>query len=166
MYIIAFYFLAPAFKTAGLPEYDRYQSQHEYIRKARANEVRLHHRLRPVGYTSLTFYKDAFGFETRFLHDSEQYGELATGATILAFASHAMGEMNVGGLYQKTDPNAAPRGVELAFVTDDVSGAYARAVAAGASPIKEPMEKPWGQTVAYVRASEGSLIELCSPMGD
>jgi lactoylglutathione lyase len=57
---------------------------------------------------ALTFYKDAFGFETRFLHDSEQYGELATGATILAFASHAMGEMNVGGLYQKTDPNAAP----------------------------------------------------------
>ena len=115
---------------------------------------------------ALAFYKEAFGFETRFLHDSGQYGELATGATVLAFASHAMGDMNLGGLYQKTDPNAAPLGVELAFVTDDVAGAYARAVAAGASPIKGPMEKPWGQTVAYVRAIEGSLIELCSPIGD
>ena len=62
----------------------------------------------------LAFYKEAFGFETRFLHDSEQYGELATGATVLAFASHAMGDMNLDGLYQKTDPDAAPLGVERA----------------------------------------------------
>ena len=39
---------------------------------------------------ALAFYKEAFGFETRFLHDSGQYGELATGATVLAFASHAI----------------------------------------------------------------------------
>ena len=114
---------------------------------------------------ALTFYKEAFGFETRFLHDSEQFGELETGATVLAFASHAMGEMNLGGQYQKTDPNSAPLGVELAFVTDDVASAYAKAVAAGASTIKEPIEKPWGQVVAYVRAKDGSLIELCSPIG-
>ena len=114
---------------------------------------------------SLTFYKDAFGFETRFLHDSNQYGELETGATVLAFASHAMGEMNLGGQYQKTDPHAAPLGIELAFVTDDVASAYARAVAAGAIAIKPPTEKPWGQVVAYVRAKDGSLIELCSPIG-
>ena len=76
-----------------------------------------------------------------------------------------MGEMNLGGLYQKTDPNSVPLGVELAFVTDNVASAYAKAVAAGASPIKEPIEKPWGQVVAYVRAKDGSLIELCSPIG-
>jgi lactoylglutathione lyase len=114
---------------------------------------------------TLAFYKQAFGFATRFLHDSEQYGELETGATVLAFASHAMGEMNLNGNYQKADPAAAPLGVELAFVTDDVASAYAKAVAAGAVPIRAPVEKPWGQVVAYVRASEGSLIELCSPMG-
>ncbi len=113
---------------------------------------------------ALAFYQQAFGFETRFLHDSEQYGELETGATVLAFASHAMGEINLAGLYQKTDPNAAPLGVELAFVSDDVAAAYAKAVAVGASPIKAPTEKPWGQVVAYVRAKEGSLIELCSPI--
>jgi len=114
---------------------------------------------------ALNFYKKAFGFETRFLHDAGQYGELETGATVLAFASHAMGEMNLGGQYQKADPDALPLGVELAFVTDDVASAYAKAVAAGAIPIKEPIEKPWGQIVAYVRAKDGSLIELCSPMG-
>lgn len=115
---------------------------------------------------ALTFYKEAFGFETRFLHDSNQYGELDTGATVLAFASHAMGEMNLGGQYQQIDPNAVPLGIELAFVTDDVVSAYAKAVAAGAISIKPPVEKPWGQVGAYVRAKDGSLIELCSPMND
>lgn len=113
---------------------------------------------------ALTFYKDAFGFETRFLHESGQYGELNTGETVLAFASHDMGKMNLDGHYQKTDLNATPLGVELAFVTDDVALAYAKAVAAGAVSIKEPITKPWGQVVAYVRSREGSLIELCSPI--
>lgn len=44
---------------------------------------------------TLAFYKEAFGFETRFLHESGQYGELETGETVLAFASHALGEMNL-----------------------------------------------------------------------
>lgn len=113
----------------------------------------------------LRFYKEAFGFETRFLTDCTRYGELETGATVLAFASHEMGDMNLGGHYQKADLDAAPLGVELAFVADDVTAAYAKAIAAGAVAIKPPTEKPWGQTVAYVRAKEGSLIELCSPMG-
>lgn len=114
---------------------------------------------------ALSFYKKAFGFQTRFLHDSNQYGELETGATVLAFASHAMGDMNLDGQYQKADPDALPLGVELAFVTEDVAAAYAKAVDAGAVGIKPPTEKPWGQVVAYVRATDGSLIELCSPVG-
>lgn len=40
---------------------------------------------------TLNFYKTAFGFETRFLHESNQYGELQTGETTLAFATHEMG---------------------------------------------------------------------------
>lgn len=114
---------------------------------------------------ALIFYKEAFGFETRFLHESNQYGELETGATVLAFASHAMGEMNLEGCYQKADPSAVPLGIELAFIADDVPAAYIKAIAAGATSIKPPMEKPWGQVVAYVRGKEGSLIELCSHMG-
>ncbi len=113
---------------------------------------------------TLGFYKDAFGFETRLLVESGEYGELNTGETVLAFAAHEMGQMNLGGHYQKTDPQAVPFGVELAFVTDHVEAAYTKAVAAGAVAIAEPRTKPWGQVVAYVRAKEGSLIELCSPI--
>jgi lactoylglutathione lyase len=69
---------------------------------------------------TVPFYKEAFGFETRFLHESGQYGELETGETTLAFASHSLGEMNLGGHYQKTDPNAVSPGVELVFITNDI----------------------------------------------
>ena len=32
---------------------------------------------------TLEFYKNAFGFAVRFLHESKDYGELETGATSL-----------------------------------------------------------------------------------
>ncbi|MEQ1527485.1 MAG: VOC family protein [Gallionella sp.] len=114
---------------------------------------------------TLNFYREAFGFETRFLHEAGDYGELSTGETTLAFASHAMGEMNLGGKYVRGDASEKPFGMELVFVADDVNAAYAKAVAAGATPIKPPEQKPWGQLVGYVRSAEGSLVELCSAMG-
>jgi lactoylglutathione lyase len=112
---------------------------------------------------TLAFYNKAFGFKTRFLHEGGDYGELETGATTLAFAAHSLGEMNLNGKYQKTDPNHIPLGIELAFVTEHVETAFAQAVAAGAVALKPPTLKPWGQTVGYVRSLEGSLIEICSP---
>ena len=118
----------------------------------------------PSVVDALAFYKAAFGFETRFLHESHQYGELETGATLLAFATHEMGTLNLNGQYQKTDPATPPLGMAIAFVTPDVPAAYAKALAAGAVTLQAPVEKPWGQTVAYLRAQEGTLVELCSPM--
>jgi uncharacterized glyoxalase superfamily protein PhnB len=114
---------------------------------------------------TLEFYKRAFGLDVKFIHESKAYGELQTGETTLAFASHEMGDMNLGGKYSKANINETPFGIELAFVTEDVSASYEKAVSAGALPIKEPEEKPWGQVVGYVRAIDGSIIELCSPIG-
>ena len=113
---------------------------------------------------TMAFYEKAFGFQTRFLHESGQYGELESGSTTLAFASHALGEMNFGGTYVPVSATAKPPGIELAFVTADVPSAYAKAVEAGATPLHAPDHKPWGQVVAYVRSQEGTLVELCSPV--
>jgi len=114
---------------------------------------------------TLEFYRKAFGFNIKFVHESKAYGELDTGETTLAFASHEMGAMNIAGKYIKASVDEEPFGIELAFVTEDVSSAYTKAVNFGAVPLKEPEEKPWGQVVGYVRALEGSIIELCSPIG-
>jgi lactoylglutathione lyase len=113
---------------------------------------------------ALEFYKRAFGFEIKFVLDSKAYGELATGDTTLAFASHEMGDVNLGGKYKRANINDVPFGVELSFTTDDVQAAFNKAVASGAIPLKEPEQKPWGQAVAYVRAIDGSIIELATPI--
>ena len=113
---------------------------------------------------TLEFYRDAFGFKIKFVHESKAYGELETGATVLAFASHDLGEVNLDGKYLKGDIRNKPFGWELAFVTEDVEAAYAKAVSQGALPIKQPILKPWGQTVGYVKAIDGSIIELCTPV--
>lgn len=113
---------------------------------------------------ALAFYERAFGFQTRFLHESGQYGELESGSTTLAFASHVLGEMNLGSNFSPVSAAATPPGIELAFVTKDVPSAYAKAIAAGAVSLHAPANKPWGQVVAYVRSLEGTLVELCSPI--
>ena len=114
---------------------------------------------------TLEFYKQAFGFDVKFIHESKAYGELETGETVLAFASHEMGNMNLEGNYSKANINKKPFGIELAFETEDVLTAFEKAVSVGAIALKEPEEKPWGQVVGYIRTVDGSIIELCSPIG-
>jgi lactoylglutathione lyase len=116
-----------------------------------------------VGET-LEFYKKAFGFDVKLILESKAYGELATGETTLAFASHEMGDVNLGGKYSRTSLRDLPFGMELSFTADDVQAAFRKAVAAGALPVKEPEQKPWGQVVAYVRAIDGSIIEIGTPI--
>ena len=112
----------------------------------------------------LEFYRQAFGFTTRFLHESQQYGELDTGGTALAFASHALGEMNLLSGYAKLSNLEPPAGIEVGFETDDVTAAYQRAVDKGATGLATRVEKPWGQVVAWVRAPEGTLVAIGSPI--
>jgi catechol 2,3-dioxygenase-like lactoylglutathione lyase family enzyme len=115
---------------------------------------------------SLDFFDRAFGIECRFLHESGAYGELETGSTALAFAAHTLGELNFPGGHVEGHNSLKPLGVEVGLVTSDVRAAHLRALAAGARELSPPTEKPWGQTVSYVRCPDGTLVELCTPMGD
>lgn len=114
---------------------------------------------------SLGFFERAFGLARRFLHESGTYGELDTGATTLAFASHELGESHFPGGLVRADRSPRPLGMEIALVTADVEAAHARAVSCGATELAAPAAKPWGQVVSYVRAPDGCLIELCTPVG-
>ncbi|BEP43203.1 VOC family protein [Variovorax sp. V15] len=114
---------------------------------------------------SLQFFEQAFGFARRFLHESGTYGELATGETTLAFAAHALAGSNFPQGHVAASDSVKPLGIEVAFVTDDVQAAHDRAIEAGASELSPPVAKPWGQVVSYVRCPDGTLVELCSPVG-
>jgi catechol 2,3-dioxygenase-like lactoylglutathione lyase family enzyme len=112
---------------------------------------------------TVAFYKKAFGLQPRFVHESNLYAELETGSTALAFAGEPMAAMNELAIRPNRKADVAA-GFEIAFVMDDPEAAYRKAVAAGASAVKSPALKPWGQTVGYVRDLNGCLVELCSPM--
>ena len=111
---------------------------------------------------TVAFYESAFGLKRKFVHESE-YGEMDTGETKLAFASVDLATSN-GVPFVQANPDGPSPAVEVAFVTDDVAGAFALAVKAGAVPVAQPKQKPWGQLVAYVRDLNGFLVEICSPM--
>jgi catechol 2,3-dioxygenase-like lactoylglutathione lyase family enzyme len=113
---------------------------------------------------SLDFYERALGQRRRFLHESEQYGELETGGTALAFAAHELASANLPGVYRPAARASEPPAFEVCFVTDDVQGAFDRAVSEGAEAVTAPQTKPWGQRVAYVRDPDGNLVELASPV--
>ncbi|MFD0474929.1 VOC family protein [Nonomuraea thailandensis] len=66
--------------------------------------------------------------------------------------------------YTALDPSMPPAGLEFTFITDDVAGGFARAVAAGASAVAEPHHTPWGQVVSYVRDPYGVLVGIASPV--
>lgn len=112
---------------------------------------------------SVEFFEKAFGLKRRYLHESG-YGEMDTGTTALAFATHELGASNLPGGYVKASLSGEPLGMEIALVTEDVAAAHAKAIAEGAVSLKEPLLKPWVQTVSYVRCPDGTLVEICSPV--
>ncbi len=110
---------------------------------------------------TLAFYTKAFGFAQKFITPDKDYGELDTGGTTLAFASYSIAEYN-GIALQKQNSTALPPPFEITFVADDIDAAWKQAVEAGAVVVKEPVQKPWGQMVGYLRDVNGFLVEVCT----
>ena len=113
---------------------------------------------------SVEFYERAFGLTRRFVSEEGNYAEMETGGTALGFVAANFARLSLPDGFQANDPDRPPAGIEIAFTTNDVPAAFARAVDAGALPISKPSQKPWGQQVAYVRDVDGVLVEIASPM--
>jgi lactoylglutathione lyase len=114
---------------------------------------------------TIAFYESAFGFERGMVTPSNEYGEMKTGDTKLAFAANSFVKTLTSVPFEAARPEKAAPPMELGLVTDEVEAAFAKAVAAGAVVVKKPETKPWGQLVGYVRDNNGFLVEICSPMG-
>ncbi len=114
---------------------------------------------------TVEFYEKAFGLERAFIDPSCQYAQMETGSTALAFASYELARQNLGKEFHAITPKELP-GCEISLTAKNVSQALDHAVKSGAELIASPEDKPWGQTVAYVRDFNGILIEIattCSP---
>ena len=113
---------------------------------------------------SITFYEQAFGFKRKFVTPENDYGEINTGTTTLAFASIELANSNLKNGFIESQLAKKPFGIELGFVCEKVEEVIKDAIYAGATMVEEMVEKPWGQKVAYLKDNNGFLIEICSPI--
>lgn len=111
---------------------------------------------------ALDFYERAFALTTRYCDPDGMFGELETGATVLAFARDDYVVEASGVQHRLNTVPSEPAGVSFTLIADDVAAAWDRAVNAGAIVIAEPAAKPWGQTVGYLRDLNGMLLEIAS----
>ena len=115
---------------------------------------------------TVEFYQKAFGLALRYMHPSSGYAELDTGETLLAFVGESFIETTslLGGLsYRPSRADAAAPAEFVALVSTDLEADWRRALAAGATIVKAPEPKPWGQTTGYLRDVNGVIVELCTP---
>lgn len=112
---------------------------------------------------TIEFYEQAFGFKRAFIDPSGHYGQLQSGSASLGFASWDLAKENLKQKFKAISPKELP-GLEIAFRTKDIHTSLNEAIQNGAELIASPEEKPWGETVAYVRDFNGILIEICSEM--
>ena len=113
---------------------------------------------------TIEFYKKAFGFEKKFVTPENDYGELISGETTIAFASIELGNSNFKQGFEIIDKSKKPFGVEIAFTTENIESDFKKAIEAGAKEFEPLIEKPWGQKVGYVLDNNGFLIEICTPI--
>jgi lactoylglutathione lyase len=106
---------------------------------------------------AVKFYVEAFGLEPGFADPGGTYATLQGDGAILAFAAYENAPDTAGAA-------DTPAGFEVWLEADDVPSAYWRALDAGAEAVHGPETKPWGQTVAYVKDPNGTLIEIGSPV--
>ena len=111
---------------------------------------------------TIEFYEKAFALERDLLSPENDYGELSTGKTTLAFASLELGKSNFKDGFTESDLKEKPFAIELGFVTDDIQATWEQAIEAGATVLEPIVKKPWGQEVGYLRDPNGFLIEICT----
>lgn len=113
---------------------------------------------------SIEFYKNAFGFEEKFITPENDYGELKTGETTISFASRELGNTNFKNGFIESSINNKPFGNQISLTTDNVNEVLERALKNGAILVENPTTKPWGQTVSYIRDIDGFIVEICTPI--
>jgi len=113
---------------------------------------------------TVAFYRRVTGLEPTY-YDTDLGFALLGEDQAVAIASHEAGMLMLADGYSQARSNQV-RGTELAFWTRDVTAAFQVAVEAGAMALTPPRAMPWGQTVAYVQAPEGTILGFVTRVGE
>lgn len=107
---------------------------------------------------TIHFYRNILGLPVKMQQGT--YVEFDTGATILSINTRDSVREEIG----LDVPNVLSdaQTFEIGFVVDDVQATIETLRTQGVTVVKEPVVKPWGQTVAYVADPDGHYIEICT----
>ncbi|KGR82022.1 VOC family protein [Lysinibacillus odysseyi] len=107
---------------------------------------------------TMHFYKDILGLTVKMQQGT--YVEFDTGSTTLSINTRQSAKEEIG--LDVPDSSSSTQTFEVGFVVEDVPAAIDKLRSQGISIIKEPVTKPWGQTVAYIADPDGHYIEICT----
>ncbi len=107
---------------------------------------------------TMHFYKDILGLTVKMQQGT--YVEFDTGSTTLSINTRQSVKEEIG--LDVPDSSSSTQTFEVGFVVEDVPAAIDKLRSQGISIIKEPVTKPWGQTVAYIADPDGHYIEICT----
>jgi len=108
----------------------------------------------------LAFYRDAFGLKVKFVHESGQYAEMDTGATVLAFSQTELASSLITCGYEKASLTRKPGNILIGIEPEDVRQTLHAALSHGATLVADAELKPWGWLSAMVRDPEGNVVEI------
>lgn len=108
-----------------------------------------------------TFYKDVLQLSVKMQQGT--YVEFDTGQTTFAINTRDAVREEIGLIVPHETEKTAT--FEVAFTVEDVAQTIDILRAKGVQIVKEPVTKPWGQTVAYIADPDGHYIEICSEVG-
>ena len=107
---------------------------------------------------TMDFYKGILGLPIKMQQDT--YVEFDTGAITLSINTRKDVKELTG--LNVPEGSASTQTFEVGFVVEDVVATIETLRQQGVTVIKEPVTKPWGQTVAYVADPDGHYIEICT----
>jgi len=113
---------------------------------------------------TVAFYCRVTGLEPTY-YDKDLGFALLGEDQAVAIASHDAGVLMLADGYGAARTDQV-HGIELAFWTHDVAAVFQVAVEAGATTLTPPRVMPWGQTVAYVQAPEGTILGFVTRVGE
>lgn len=107
---------------------------------------------------AMDFYNGILGLSIKFQQDT--YVEFDTGTVTLAINTRKDVKVLTG--LKVPEGSASTQTFEVGFVVEDVAATIETMRQQGVTILKEPVTKPWGQTVAYVADPDGHYIEICT----
>ena len=106
----------------------------------------------------MNFYNGILGLPIKLQQDT--YVEFDTGDTTLSINTRKDVKELTG--LNVPESSTSTQTFEVGFVVEDVGATIETLRQRGVTILKEPVTKPWGQTIAYVADPDGHYIEICT----